>query len=224
MTPLQLSLAVDTVVFGYHDARLYLLLIERGLDPFKGKWALPGGFVREDENLEQAATRELHEETGVEAVYLEQLYTFGEPKRDPRGRVVSVAYYALVRTAGHDIQAGTDASKARWFPVDELPPLAFDHREIVTHALERVRAKVQYEPLAFELLPVEFTLHDLQAFFEATLGRVLDKRNFRKKMLAYGFLKEGRKLRNVKFRSPSLYRFERAKYERMRKRGEPFSL
>ncbi len=222
--PLKLALAVDTVVFGYTEGELYLLLIERGIEPFKGNWALPGGFIREDESLEQAARRELHEETRVDAIYLEQLYTYGEPKRDPRYRVVSVAYFALVRVEGHNIQAGTDAQHARWFPVSELPKLAFDHAHIVAQAKNRLQSKVRYEPLVFNLLPEEFTLFQLQQIFEAVLGEPLDKRNFRKKILSYGFLKEGRKLRNVHFRSPSLYRFDQIKYERMRKRGEFFAL
>jgi 8-oxo-dGTP diphosphatase len=222
--PAKLALAVDTVVFGYQNGELYLLLIERGIEPFRGQWALPGGFVREDETLDAAALRELKEETGVEIVYLEQLYTYGELKRDPRYRVVSVAYFALVRVEGYKVEAGTDAKNARWFPVSALPALAFDHSEIIERALGRVRTKIQYEPLAFELLPIEFTLFQLQQLFEAILGRELDKRNFRKKILSYRFLKEGRKLRDVKFRSPALYRFESVKYERMRKRGESFSL
>lgn len=222
--PVKISVAVDTVVFGYEAGQLFLLLIERAFEPFRGQWALPGGFVLEGEDLETAAYRELQEETGVQTVYLEQLYTYGAPKRDPRYRVVSVAYYALVRAEGLSLQAGSDAKNARWFPVNELPKLAFDHAQIVDRALERLRSKIQYEPLAFDLLPLEFTLQQLQQFFEAILGQSLDKRNFRKKIQAYDFLKELRKLRNVKFRSPSLYRFERAKFDRMRKRGIVFSI
>ncbi len=222
--PVKISVAVDTVVFGYEEGQLFLLLIERAFEPFVGQWALPGGFVTEGEDLESAAYRELQEETGVETVYLEQLYSYGAPKRDPRFRVISVAYYALVRAQGLNLKAGSDAKNARWFPVSKLPKLAFDHAQIVERALERLRSKIQYEPLAFDLLPVEFTLQQLQQFFEAVLDKTLDKRNFRKKIQAYDFLKELRKLKNVKFRSPVLYRFERAKFDRMRKRGITFSV
>ena len=223
-TPLKLAVAVDTVVFGYSAGQLFVLLIERGLAPYLGAWALPGGFVRADESLEDAATRELSEETGVEALYLEQLYTYGSPKRDPRYRVVTVAYFALVRVDAYQIEAGTDAKNAHWFSVSDLPQLAFDHIEIIAQALQRLRSKMRYEPLAFDLLPVDFTLLQLQNLFEAVLGTPLDKRNFRKKILSYGFLKEGKKLQGVNFRAPSLFRFDPVKYERMRKRGEFFAV
>lgn len=222
--PLKLAVAVDTVVFGYSDGQLNILLIQRGLEPFRGKWALPGGFVREKEDLDTAANRELSEETSVDIKYLEQLYTYGHPDRDPRGRVVSVAYFALVRIEGQRVQAGTDAQSSKWFPVAEMPKLAFDHEAIIGHALKRLRAKVRYEPIAFNLLPVDFTLTQLQHFFEAVHGRSLDKRNFRAKILKYGFLKQGRKLRDVSFRAPTLYRFELAKYEKLKKRGIFFDI
>lgn len=147
------SLTVDAVVFGYDDALLRILLVQRGTPPFEGSWALPGGFVRMDETLEEAARRELREETAVTRLYLEQLYTFGDPGRDPRGRVVSVAYYGLVKLADHRVRASTDASHAAWFDVDDLPTLAFDHARIVETALERLRAQVRYRPIGFELLP-----------------------------------------------------------------------
>lgn len=222
--PLKLAVAVDTVVFGYSEGELFVLLIERGLAPFKGGWALPGGFIRDHEDLETAAYRELSEETGLKVEHLEQLYSFGAPDRDPRYRVVSIAYFALVRVEGQQLQANTDAQNVRWFSVAKMPKLAFDHAQIIEQALKRLRAKVRYEPLAFSLLPKDFTLFQLQQFFEAILGQPLDKRNFRAKILKYGFLKKGRKLRNVKFRSPQLYQFEPTKYKRLQKRGVFFDI
>jgi 8-oxo-dGTP diphosphatase len=180
------SLTVDCVVFGLDDRDLLkVMLIERNLTPFKGSWALPGGFVRLDESLEEAARRELQEETGIEKVFLEQLYTFGEINRDPRDRVVTVAYYALVNLWEHRLYAATDASDAAWFPVSQLPPLAFDHHKIVQVALTRLKGKVRYEPIGFELLPKKFTLSQLQKLYETILEKPLDKRNFRKKILPF---------------------------------------
>src|SRR5438445_2478616 len=152
------ALTVDCVVFGLDESELKVLLIERALEPFKGKWALPGGFVRVDETLDNAARRELEEEAGLADVFLEQLYTFGTVNRDPRERVVSVAYYALVKLAAHETKAATDAADARWFPVSKTPKLAFDHAEILATALARLKAKVRYEPIGFALLQPRLTL------------------------------------------------------------------
>jgi 8-oxo-dGTP diphosphatase len=219
------SVAVDLVVFGYQNRMLSLLLIERGLPPFKGMWALPGGFVREDESVEEAARRELKEETGLENVYLEQLYTFGEPKRDPRGRVISVSYFALVKPDDHKPIADTDAVKAKWCPIAELPSLAFDHAEIISMALKRLKGKIRYEPVGFELLPKLFTLTQLQDIYETILGEQLDKRNFRKKILSFEILKEtDRKVETVPYRAPALYRFEVSKYRKLVRDGFRFEL
>src|SRR6266567_6391569 len=147
------ALTVDCVVFGFDEGELKVLLIQRALDPFKGKWALPGGFVHVDETLDEAARRELAEEAGLKDVFLEQLYSFGAVDRDPRDRVVSVAYYALVKLAAHDTRAATDATDARWFPISKVPKLAFDHADILATALTRVKGKVRYQPIGFELLP-----------------------------------------------------------------------
>jgi 8-oxo-dGTP diphosphatase len=183
------SVAVDVVAFTAHAGRLEVLLIERGVWPEQGSWALPGGFVRMDESLDDAARRELAEETGVEgAAYLEQLYTFGAVSRDPRTRVISVTYYALLPEPNLAPRAGTDAAAAQWWPVSELPPLAFDHEEIVQTALARLRAKLGYTSVAVALLAPEFTLTELQTTYEIILSRPLDKRNFRKKLLATGLL------------------------------------
>ena len=178
------ALTVDCVVFGFDEGDLKLLLIQRDIEPFEGRWALPGGFVRVDESLEEAALRELQEETGVSEVYLEQLYTFGRPDRDPREHVVTVAYYALVKLSNHSVKAATDARNAAWFDVCDLPRLAFDHDDIIEVALQRLKAKVRYEPLGFELLPPKFTIPQLQKLYEAIFGTELDKRNFSRKMLS----------------------------------------
>src|SRR5262245_13597785 len=214
------ALAVDVVVFALDDEDLQVMLIERDLPPFAGRWALPGGFVRVEETLDAAAARELREESGLEGIFLEQLYTFGDLTRDPRERVVTVAYYALVNLAGHDVRAGTDAQNAAWFPVNELPDLAFDHGRIVEAALARLRGKVRYQPLGFELLSERFTLRQLQHLYEIVLGRPLDKRNFRKKVLGMGILKDTREIeKDVAHRAARLFRFDERAYERLKRRG-----
>jgi len=218
------ALTVDCVVFGFDGRTLQLLLIRRGIDPYLGAWALPGGFVRMDEDLDQAARRELLEETGVQNLFLEQLYTFGAPDRDPRGRVVSVAYLALVKPQDHPAAGDTDAAEARWFTTSELPALAFDHINIVEVALERLRGKIRWQPVGFELLPEKFTLTDLQALYEAILGRTLDKRNFRKKLLDFDFLQPLEEYRGGRQRPARLYRFDRPKYERLAQSGFHFEL
>src|SRR5260221_3794800 len=172
------ALTVDCVVFGYDEGELKVLLIERGLDPFKGKWALPGGFVRVAEPLNDAAGRDLREEAVLKDIFLEQLYTFGTVDRDPRERVVSVAYYALVKLSDHRAKAATDAANAEWFPISRVPKLAFDHAEILATALGRLEGKVRYQPIGFELLPPKFTLSQLHHLFEALLTTALGKRNF----------------------------------------------
>ena len=183
------ALTVDCVVFGVDADDLRVLLIQRALQPFEGKWALPGGFVRIDETLDDAARRELEEETGLSKVFLEQLYTFGAVDRDPRERIVSVAYYALVNLRDHQVHAATDARDAAWFGVNDVPRLAFDHADILQTALARLRGKLRYQPIGFELLPKKFTLSQLQRVHEAILGERLDKRNFRKRVDALGVVR-----------------------------------
>lgn len=219
------ALTVDCVVFGFDEGDLKLLLIQRDLQPFEGKWALPGGFVRVEESLEEAARRELQEETGVSKVYLEQLFTFGQPNRDPRERVVTVAYYALVKLSGHSVKAATDARNAAWFDVCDLPRLAFDHDDIIEAALQRLKGKVQYEPIGFELLPPKFTLTQLQHLYETILETPLDKRNFRKKILSMDLLLETDEIeQDVAHRAARLYRFDEAKYKQLKKKGFNFQL
>lgn len=214
------ALAVDCVVFGLDERDLKVLLIQRRLAPFQHAWALPGGFVRLDETLDEAARRELAEEAGVTDVYLEQLYTFGALARDPRERVVTVAYYALAKLSDHRIRAATDAMGVGWFALDDLPKLAFDHAEIIELAHERLRGKVRYAPVGFELLPPRFSLTQLQRLYEIILGAELDKRNFRKKLLAMDLLVETDEYeQGVRHRAARLYRFDRRKYDRLTKQG-----
>jgi 8-oxo-dGTP diphosphatase len=219
------ALTVDCVVFGFDEADLKVLLIERGLEPFRGRWALPGGFVRVDEPLDAAARRELQEEAGLDNVFLEQLYTFGAVDRDPRERVVSVAYYALVNLSEHVAKAATDAANARWFPVCKVPKLAFDHVDILGAAIERLKGKVQYQPIGFELLPTKFTLSQLQHLYEAILGTKLDKRNFRKKVLGFGLLVALEETQMAgRHRPAQLFRFNQKKYEKLKTRGFNFEV
>ncbi len=219
------NLTVDCVVFGLDEEDLKVMLIRRNLSPFKGRWALPGGFVRMNETLDEAARRELREETGIEKVYLEQLYTFGDMDRDPRERVVTVAYYALVKLGGHKIKAATDAEKAAWFSIDDMPELAFDHQRIVQTALTRLKGKVRYEPIGFELLPKKFTLTKLQNFYEIILDKKLDKRNFRRKINMMKLLAPLDEVEeDVAYRAARLYRFDEKKYAQLKKKGFLFEL
>ena len=221
------GLTVDCVIFGLdlEEETLKVILIQRDVEPYEGGWAIPGGFVRRGETLMEAASRELEEETGIEDVFLEQLYTFGDPNRDPRGWIVSVAYYALVSPDKHRIHATADARQAKWFPVTSVPRLAFDHQDILDKALERVRGKLTYAPLGFELLPQKFTIKQLQKVYEIVLGRTLDNRNFRKKIFAMDVLRElGEMQKGVPHRAARLYRFDERKYNQMIRRGLSFEL
>jgi 8-oxo-dGTP diphosphatase len=219
------ALTVDCVVFGLDDEELKVMLIQRALAPFAGKWALPGGFVRLDETLEEAARRELEEETGLRNIFLEQLYTFGGVDRDPRERVVSVAYYALVNLRDHAVHAASDASAAAWFGVHDVPTLAFDHADVLQTALDRLRGKLRYQPVGFELLPKKFTLSQLQRLYERVLERELDKRNFRKRVLAMDLLVELDEVeQDVAHRAARLYRFDERKYKKLVKQGYNFEL
>jgi 8-oxo-dGTP diphosphatase len=219
------ALAVDCVVFGLDVDDLKVLLIQRKLEPHQHQWALPGGFVHIDETLDEAARRELAEESGISDVYLEQLYTFGDLERDPRERVVSVAYYALAKLSDHRIRAATDAERVAWFALDDLPKLAFDHPRIIERAQERLRGKVTYAPIGFELLPPRFTLTQLQRLYEIVLTRPLDKRNFRKKILSMDLLVETDEVeQGVRHRAARLYKFDRKKYEKLARQGFSFAI
>ena len=206
------AVTVDVLIFSIQDGRLQVALIKRGLPPFMDCWALPGGFVRADESLEEAARREIAEEAGVEELFLEQLYTFGEPGRDPRMRVITVAYYALVPADRVLLRAATDAADVSWFAIDAVPELAFDHRMILDHALDRLKSKLEYSSIAYGLLPKKFRLSELQSVYEVILGRTLDKRNFRKKILALNLLESTGKLDSGGAHRPAeLFRFKKRK-------------
>lgn len=198
-------------MFTIHSDSLMVLLIRRGIEPFAGEYALPGGFVHYGETLEGAAKRELLEETGKRDVYLEQLYTFGDPGRDPRGRIITVAYYALVPEGEAPLKAGTDAAAAAWVPVEQLPAMAFDHRAIVDYAVNRLRNKLEYTTVGFELLPRKFTLTELQRLHEAILGKKLDKRNFRRKLLAGGLIEALKEWEPTGRKPAQLFTFRREK-------------
>lgn len=219
------GVTVDCVVFGYDGGDLKVLLIQRDVEPFEGTWALPGGFVRVEETLEEAARRELEEETGARIAWLEQLYTFGALDRDPRERIISVAYYALVKPSDYHLAAATDARRAEWFVVRNVPQLAFDHAHILDVARQRLQAKVRYQPVGFELLPKKFTLSQIQRLYETILERPLDKRNFRKKIQKMGLLIALDEMQqDVAHRAARLYSFDKKKYERLVKKGFNFEL
>ena len=201
------AVTTDIVIFTIRRDELKVLLIKRGLPPYEGMWALPGGFINLDESLEEGARRELVEETGVSDVYLEQLYTFGEPDRDPRERVITVAWYALIPTDEIDIKAGSDAEGVSWIGMQELPELAFDHPAIIDMAYERLSAKLDYSTIAFQFMPREFTLSELQHVYEVILRERMDKRNFRKRILGLDLIEEtGKDKRDGAHRPARLYR------------------
>ena len=220
-----IKVAVDAVVFGYESKNLSVLLIKRGVAPFKDSWALPGGLVEDDESLEEAVERELKEETGVTIDYLEQLYSFGAPKRDPRNRVVSVSYFGLVRPNHFKIEAATDAAEAQWFSINELPALAFDHRTILDVAKARLKAKLTYQPVGFDLLNKEFPFSDLEHLYTTLLESPIDRRNFRKKMMSFGIVEATNKIKQEGSGRPAkLFRFNKAKYDALVKKGSHFEI
>lgn len=220
------SVTVDCVVFGVDQTdQLQVLLIQRRLPPFKEEWALPGGFVRPQEPLEQAARRELYEETAVTDVFLEQFKAYGQPERDPRGHTITVAFYALVNLWNYDVKAATDAKQARWWSLGQLPDLAFDHGMILQDAIAMLRHTIRHRPIGFELLPPRFTLTQLQRLYEIVLDQRFDKRNFRKKLLKLDILIDlQQKETNVPHRAAQLYRFDQAKYQERQKNGFNFDL
>lgn len=218
------AVTVDNVIFTFEDKELRVLLVKRKQEPFKGEWALPGGFVEIDESLEDAASRELKEETGIKNAFMEQLQTFGAVDRDPRGRIISVAYFALVKADELDLEAASDAEDVEWYPLNDLPELAFDHHKIIKFALKQLKTKLKYQPIGFELLPERFSLSQLQHLYEAVLERPLDKRNFRKKILNLDVLSEDEKKRSMAKRAATLYKFDKHKYVDLKKKGGKFTL
>lgn len=221
-----IKVAVDAVVFGYFEKKeLHILLIKRKIEPYKSSWALPGGLVLDDENLESAVERELYEEAGIKPDFLEQLYTFGEVNRDPRNRVVSVSYLGLVNPSYHDLYASSDAEDAKWFSIKELPELAFDHQKIIDTALNRLRTKIQYQPIGFNLLHDEFLFSELENLYQTIVGQELDRRNFRKKIMSYGLLHETTKLKKEGSGRPGkLFTFNQQKYQELEKGGFYFEI
>ena len=214
-----MRVAVDIVIFTIQSGELCVLLVKRGIPPFEKQFAIPGGFVLENESLDEAAIRELKEEAGVADVYLEQLYSFGDPGRDPRGRVISVAYFALIAADHAPLIAGSDAAEARWWPMRKLPALAFDHGKILEYSLQRLRNKLEYTTVGFQLLPSRFSLTELQEVYEAILDKKLDKRNFRRKLALLKILRPTRELRHAGRRPARLYEFVASNFEKLKDRG-----
>lgn len=221
-----IRIAVDAIVFGYKSNGLYVLLIEQKFGSADKYWALPGGLVQNDESLSDAVIRELHEETNVQLTFMEQLYTFGDDiQRDSRNRVISVAYYALVDASNLEIKADTDAERVQWFKIDEIPPLAFDHNLILKKGIERLKAKLTYEPIGFDLLPEEFLFSDLENLYCTILEKEIDRRNFRKKILSFGILEQTDNFSPIKSGRPAkLFRFNKLKYKELTSDGFHFEI
>lgn len=212
------SVTTDCVIFGFDGTKLNVLLVERGVEPYKGRWALPGGFLKMDESAETGARRELFEETGLKTGYIRQFHTFTDPERDPRERVITIAFYALVRIS--EVQGGDDAAQAGWFPVDNVPALAFDHDLILRRASDELRKQIHFEPIGFELLPEQFTMKQLQHLYEAILGVTFDRRNFYNKMLKLGILTElDEKVPLPNRKLAYLYKFNPESYSEMKEKG-----
>jgi len=220
-----IKIAVDAVVFGYSNNKLNVLLIQQKYGSNAGKWALPGGFVKDTETLDEAVVRELKEETGVTANYLEQLYTFGSINRDERMRVVAIAYIALINPKNYKLKADTDAKDAQWFEINEIPSLAFDHNQIIDKGLERLRAKINYQPIGFELLATKFPFSDLEHLYQTILNKEIDRRNFRKKLLSFGILQETDDFQKIGSGRPAkLFKFNSKKYKELESKGFHFEI
>lgn len=221
-----IRLAVDAVVFGYSEGELHILLVKPRFGSYQKNWVLVGGFVKDEESLTQAVHRELNEEAGVKLDYLEQLYTFGDDlHRDPRFRVVTVAYFGLVNPSHYKLKADTDVVDAQWFSIHAIPTLGYDHKEIVQCAIDRLKSKLSYQPIGFDLLTKEFLFSDLEKLYTTILGKEIDRRNFRKKILSFGFLEETDKFSDKKFGRPAkLFRFNKKKYKELVKSGFHFEI
>lgn len=221
-----IKIAVDAIVFGYSDNKLNVLLIKQKYGELKNQWALVGGFVKDNETLFEAVNRELKEEAGIKVNYLEQLYTFGDNiERDPRFRVISVAYFALVNSTKFVLTADSDAEEVKWFPINELPELAFDHKEIIQVAQKRLQSKLSYQPVGFDLLHKEFLFSELENLYCCILEKEIDRRNFRKKILSFGIVEETEKFgKKIKGRPAKLFKFNNQKYKTLSKEGFLFEI
>jgi 8-oxo-dGTP diphosphatase len=219
------AVTADCIIFGFDAGELKVLLIERGIEPFKGMWAIPGGFLQLEESTDDCAKRELYEETGLQNVFMEQLYSFSDPARDPRGHVITIAYYALVKLSDYNIKAGDDAKNAKWFGISKVPTLAFDHEQILRVALNRLRGKIRYQPVGFELLPKRFTLPDLQTLYESILDVKIDRRNFRRKIDSMGLIIDHNEtVKGVPHKGAKYFSFDKNKYMELIERGFNFEL
>ncbi len=212
------SVTTDCVIFGFDGIKLNVLLVQRGIEPYKGRWAFPGGFLKMDERAEEGALRELREETGLQGAYLQQFHSFSAPDRDPRERVITIAYYALVKL--QEVKGADDAADARWFALDEVPPLAFDHDLILRTALKALRRQIYFEPIGFELLPEKFTIKELQKLYEAILDVHFDRRNFYNKMKRLEILVQ---LQERAMPTPKkeayLFKFNAERYDALKQKG-----
>lgn len=212
------SVTTDCVIFGFDGIKLNVLLVQRGVEPYKGRWAFPGGFLKMDERAEEGALRELREETGLQGAYLQQFHSFSAPDRDPRERVITIAYYALVKL--QEVKGADDAADARWFALDEVPPLAFDHDLILRTALKALRRQIYFEPIGFELLPEKFTIKELQNLYEAILDVHFDRRNFYNKMKRLEILVQ---LQERAMPTPKkeayLFKFNAERYDALKQKG-----
>jgi 8-oxo-dGTP diphosphatase len=221
-----IKVSVDAVVFGYDQEQgVSVLLIKRKNEPFQKMWALPGGLVLNGESLDKAVARELKEEAGIDVNYLEQLYTFGAPDRDPRNHAISVSYFGLVRPQDFQLVAHTDAEDVEWFNIKRLPRLAFDHKKIIEVAIKRLRGKITYEPVGFELLDREFPFSDLEKLYQTLLDQEIDRRNFKKKIMALEILEALDTVIQRKSGRPArLYKFNKKKYFELKEKGYNFDI
>ncbi|MUP44961.1 NUDIX hydrolase [Gramella sp. BOM4] len=217
------SVTIDCVIFGFQDGNLEVLLIKHALGIRKGKWGLPGGWIKKEEGIDEAAERLLHELTGIKDVFLEQLKAFGEPDRFPMGRIITVGYYALINKEKYDIKAGYTASEAKWFKINQIPTLIYDHEEILNYGIQKLQRRVRQAPIGFNLLPEKFTLLQLMKLYEEILGTEMDKPNFRRKFLRMKLLVDLKeKEKDVSHRAAKLYRFDDAIYKKLTQKGFNF--
>jgi len=219
------AISIDCLVFGFKNGSLELLLVQHGEGISKGRWAIPGGWIQYTESIDDSANRILQDLTGVSNIFLEQVKAFGHVSRYPTKRVITIAYYALVKPEAFTLHAGSTAADAQWFKVSDIPDLPYDHDQIVEESLAFLKEKARREPIGFNLIPKKFTLLQLQALYEAILGQKLDKPNFRRKILKMNFLELCKeKQTDVSHRAASLYRFDKKRYAKLKEKGFAFEL